>query len=118
MNTAIWIVQGVLSAFFLMVGFLKAFTSKEQLEEKMPWTKDVSFVFIKIISVSEILGAIGLILPMALDVIPILTVISASGLAVVMLGAIRTHLKRTEYKEVAINVFLMGLAILIVIVRF
>ena len=43
MNTALWIVQGLLAAMFLMAGLMKLAKSKEELKPKMgDWVDDIS----------------------------------------------------------------------------
>jgi DoxX-like family len=46
--------------------------------------------------VVELLGAIGLILPAALDIAPVLTPMAATGLAILMALAMNTHHRRRE----------------------
>jgi uncharacterized membrane protein YphA (DoxX/SURF4 family) len=118
MNIAIWIMQGILAVAFAMAGFMKSTTPKSKLEEKMPWAKDYSAGTIKFIGLSEILGAVGLILPMLLNILPILTAISAVALALVMVLAAFTHLKGKEYKEVGFNSVLAVLALVVAVARF
>ena len=48
------------------------------------------------IGLAEVLGAVGLVLPMLLGIVPILTPIAAACLAVIMAGAVATHAKRKE----------------------
>jgi hypothetical protein len=43
-----------------------------------------------------VLGAIGLIAPVATGVLPILSGVAAAGLVLTMLGAIAVHIKRSE----------------------
>ena len=44
------------------------------------------------------LGAIGLILPRALNIAPVLTPLAAVGCAIVMIGAVVTHIRMKDYK--------------------
>ena len=50
----------------------------------------------RFIGVMELLGAAGLILPAVTGIAPILTPLAAAGLAVMMLLAAPTHLRRKE----------------------
>ena len=118
MNTIVWIIQSVVAALFAMTGFMKLATPKDKLKEKMAWVNEYSDMTIKFIGISEILGAIGLILPLALNIFPILTPIAAVALAVVMLLATRTHLMLKEYKEIGFTLFLFALSVFIAIERF
>jgi hypothetical protein len=82
-NRALWIVQGLLAALFLFAGGMKLITPVEVLSVMSPFPGE----FIRFIGVCEILGALGLILPYALRILPGLTVLAAAGLVVIMVGA-------------------------------
>ena len=118
MNTTIWILQGLLAAIFLIAGFYKVITPKVKLEKNMLWAKDYTEETIKFIGLSEMLGAFGVILPLALGIYPILTPIAAFALAVIMLLATRIHTHRKEYKEIALNMTIIVIAFLVAIFRF
>jgi len=120
MNVFLWIVAGVLAAFFLAAGLTKLSQSKAKLGEnpQMKWTEDFSAGTLKLIGAAEALAALGLILPGALDIAPVLVPLAASGLAVVMLGAIVTHARRKEFPQIGINAALLVLALVVAIFRF
>ena len=59
----------------------------------------------------EILGATGLILPGVTGVAPVLVPIAALGLAVVMIGAAITHIRRGERPFLLLNLVLFALAV-------
>lgn len=117
MNIFLWILQGALALMLLMAGFMKAFTSKKHLEQKMAWTKDYGAGTLKFIGIAEIFGAAGLILPWLLNIMPVLTSVAAFSLGLVMLLAMGVHAKRKEQKEVMMNVVLMVLLIVVGIFR-
>ncbi|MGO1591722.1 MAG: DoxX family protein [Ancrocorticia sp.] len=97
MLIALWIVNVLLALAFLGAGSLKIIRGKEQLQQSgMAWTEDFPAAMIKTIGTLEILGALGLILPLATDIAPILTPIAAVGLLITMAGAIFTHTRRHE----------------------
>jgi uncharacterized membrane protein YphA (DoxX/SURF4 family) len=83
MNRALWIVQGLLSALFLFGGVTK-FTMP--LDEMAAMT-GLPGPFILFIGACEVLGALGLILPRALRIMPGLTPLAAAGLVIIMIGA-------------------------------
>ncbi len=119
MNTALWIVQGILAMMFLMVGMMKLRTPKEEMAEKMEWVEDFSQERIRIIGMLEILGALGLVLPMLTGILPILTPLAAVGLAFTMLGAFLTHLRRKEIVPMGVmNLMLMAMAAFVAYGRF
>jgi uncharacterized membrane protein YphA (DoxX/SURF4 family) len=106
MNIALWVVQGLLAAAFLMAGGMKMMQPKEKLSEKMAWVEDFSPNTIRGIGLLEVLGAIGLILPWALVIVPALTGLAAIGLFLTMIGAAVTHLRRGETQMLMPNVVL------------
>ncbi len=116
MNVVIWIIQVLLAAAFLMSGIMKLTVSKNRVKEKVGgWVEDFKVMEIKMIGLVEILGAIGLILPMVMNIFPFLTPIAASGLGVTMIVAAQTHLKRKE--SIFINIIFLIMALLIVLGR-
>ena len=60
------------------------------------------------IGISELVGAAGLILPMATGVAPVLTTLAALGLAIIMLLASIYHLRRKESPTVTIVLLLLA----------
>src|SRR5213596_1755492 len=83
MTYALWIIQGLLALLFVFAGGFKLFMPIEELvkETGMPGP------FMRFISVAELLGGIGLILPGLLRIRPSLTPLAAAGLVIVMIGA-------------------------------
>jgi len=97
MIIALWIVNALLALAFLAAGAMKALRPKEALAANgMGWTEDFSAGTIKIIGIAEVLGALGLILPLLTGIAPILTPIAATALAIVMIGAVVVHSRRKE----------------------
>ena len=118
MNVALWIIQIVLAAAFLIAGTTKVLTPKEKLRERMAWVDDFSQTSVRLIGTAEILGALGLILPAATGIAPILTPIAAVGLIIIMIGAAITHVRRREPAIVPVNVVLLVLAAIVAWGRF
>jgi hypothetical protein len=83
MTYALWIVQALLALLFLFAGASKFIMSIEEM------TKDIQLpgAFLRFIGATEILGAIGLIVPSLLRIRPWLTPLAAAGLAIIMIGA-------------------------------
>jgi uncharacterized membrane protein YphA (DoxX/SURF4 family) len=100
MNVALWIVQGLLCVVFLMAGGMKvfAFERYEKMGESRPGAKPLGLSkgLVTFIGISELAGAIGLILPRATGVAPTLTTFAAVGLATIMVLATIFHLTRKE----------------------
>ena len=67
------------------------------------WAEDFSPTTIRLIGLAEILGAIGLVLPAALHIAPVLVPLAAVGFALVMVGPAAVHAQRKEMPMVAMN---------------
>jgi uncharacterized membrane protein YphA (DoxX/SURF4 family) len=101
-----------------MAGLMKLANSKEELKPKMgDWVDAVSTPGFKLIGLLEFLGAVGIVLPMAIDVLPILTPVAAIGLVMTMLGAMGLHIQRKEYDAIKKNIPLLLLALFVAIGR-
>ena len=119
MNVVLWIIAGLLAVAFAGAGLMKLAQPKAKLAASgMAWTEDFSDGQVKGIGAVEVLGALGLILPAALGIAEILTPLAAAGLALTMVGAAITHLRRKEGSMVPINVVLGGLAVFVAVMRF
>jgi uncharacterized membrane protein YphA (DoxX/SURF4 family) len=118
MNIALWIIAGLLAAVFLASGVVKLTQPREKLVATMPVLEDFSAGSIKAISALEILAAVGLILPAALDIAPVLVPLAAVGLVLLMVGAFVTHLRRREAQGIVVTLVLLALAIFVVWGRF
>ncbi|WSJ91248.1 DoxX family protein [Streptomyces sp. NBC_01304] len=120
MNTALWIVTGLLATVFLVAGANKLFLSHEKLA-KAPgggWVLDFSADFLKGLGAVEVLGAVGLVLPALVDVAPVLVPVAAVGLALIMAGAAVTTLRRHEPLHALLNLVYLALAVFVAWGRF
>jgi uncharacterized membrane protein YphA (DoxX/SURF4 family) len=109
----LWIIQIFLAVAFGAAGTMKLIRPKTQLEANphMGWMRSVPQAQIKLLGVAEVLGAIGLVIPMATGIAPFLTRAAAAGLATLMGGAVATHINRREPASVA-----TALAVLTIVV--
>jgi uncharacterized membrane protein YphA (DoxX/SURF4 family) len=118
MNILLWVIQVVLAVVFVGAGITKASRPKEKLVPQLPWVEDFSASTVRFIGVVEILGGLGLLLPAVTGIAPILTPLAAAGLALVMVLAAITHIRRREPSAVAVNAVLFVLAIVVAVGRF
>ena len=125
MNLAVWIVSGLLAATYLAAGTLKTTQSPDKLRPQMGWVDDISLPTLRLIGVSELLGALGLILPKLLDVVDdragvegTLSGLAATGLVLIQVLAIPVHVRRGEAAKTPGNVVLILLAACIAAARF
>jgi VIT1/CCC1 family predicted Fe2+/Mn2+ transporter len=99
--------------------FDEQFVPKDKLVTSgQGWAQDVSPTNIRLIGLAEILGAIGLVLPAAVHIAPIVVPLAAVGLALVMVGAVAVHTRRKETMNVVVNVVLIALAVFVAWGRF
>lgn len=120
MNTALWIVAGILAALFTFAGAGKLFVPYDKLA-KAPgaqWVNHFSPGFVKVLGGLEVLGAIGLILPALLDIAPILVPLAAVGLAMIMAGAAIVTFRLREPAHALLNLAYLALAVFVAVGRF
>jgi hypothetical protein len=113
MNLALWIAAGLLAVAYLIAGAGKLITPKEKIAATgaaSRWVEDFSPGALKAIGTLELLAAMGLILPAALNIAPVLVALAALGLVMLMLGAVITRIRRHEAKFVVGNLVLLTLA--------
>lgn len=113
MNIALWIVQALLAIAFLAAGILKTVTPVDQMAAQAAWVSAVPAFVPKLAGISEILGAVGLLLPSVTRIKPMLTPLAALGLLTVMLLAALLHLSLGELGELVINLVLGSLALFV-----
>jgi uncharacterized membrane protein YphA (DoxX/SURF4 family) len=117
-NVFLWIVGGLLAALFATSGLEKLSKPKDKLTAKYPWMDDFSQGSVRFIGVVEVLGAIGLIVPAATGIAPVLTPIAAAGLAVFALLAAAMHNRRDEASGVRVTAILFVIAAFVASTRF
>jgi hypothetical protein len=93
LDIALWSVQGFLALFFLAAGAPKILGRGI---EKWTGFSDLPRSQVVFIGFAEVLGAAGLVLPMATGVLPWLTPLAAVGLAIIVLMATGFHLRADE----------------------
>ena len=108
MNVLLWALQILLAVYFGLTGILH-FVVPPGLPAPMAWMYALSGGLHALSGTAEILAALGLILPSLTRIAPRLTPLAASGLVLVMAGAVVWHLGRGESASMVMN---MALAIL------
>ncbi len=93
MNIALWILQVLLAAYFLWHGWLFVAPPAELVEMMDSFLAPGFRIFI---GVTELLAAVGLILPGVTRILPWLTPLAAAGLMIVTGSATVFHLSRGE----------------------
>lgn len=108
-NTIILILQILLALLFAYTGSTKVLKGKVAFSNSKGWEHDYSSSTLKFFGILELLGAIGLIVPFATNILPILTPVAATALAMVMAGAILAHIRREEHKMILLNLIIIFL---------
>ncbi len=117
LHISLWVVQVLLALAFGMAGFMKVSMPISELAAKgMGFVNHTSEGLVRFIGTVELLGALGLILPAAMRIKPILTPIAAIGIAVIMLLPIKEHV--TQNEPVVANIILLLLAAFVAWGRF
>lgn len=96
MNKALWALQFLLAVLFAAAGFFKVATPLEELAVSLAYVADTPGWVTRLAGASELLGAVGLILPSVTRIKPVLTPIAAACLALVMVLALGLHVSRGE----------------------
>ena len=84
MSTVLWIAQALLAALFLFAGGMKLILPLDQLQGPVA----LPGALVRFIGLAEVLGALGLLLPGLSGIRPGLTPLAATGLVLIMAGAI------------------------------
>jgi uncharacterized membrane protein YphA (DoxX/SURF4 family) len=114
LHTILWIIAGLLAAAFLASGVMKLVRPGAGA----PVLADLGPGTVRTIGVLEILAAVGLVLPAALGIAPVLVPLAAVGLALLMVAAAITHLRRRETAGVVVTLALCALAVVVAWGRF
>ncbi|MFC8432454.1 DoxX family protein [Streptomyces sp. NPDC057253] len=114
MNTTLWVFQSLLAAVFLTVGTMKLVRSRAQLASSFGWVEQSSDSFVKVSGLMDTLVGLGLILPAATDIAPVLVPFAAIGGLAILTGGTAIHLRRSETSEAVGNlVFLVLLGVIV-----
>lgn len=111
MNTALWIITGIVATGFAAGGTALLLLPKQKyrsLGANQHWVDDFSGGQLKAIGTIKLLGAIGLVLPAALGMMPVLVPLAACGLMLFMAGAATTRFRRSEWGYLIGDVVFIG----------
>ena len=81
----LWTIQGLLGATYVITGLMKLASPADVLAATMP--VPLPILFLRVIGLCELAGALGLVLPGLTHIKPRLTSLAASGLVIIMAGA-------------------------------
>ena len=118
LHIGLWVAQGVLALVFAMAGLSKLTQPVAALAKSIPYVMTMPEALVRFIGVSELAGALGLILPSVTRIKPVLTAWAAVGLIAVMVLAVVFNVWHGEAQALPVNVVLGGLAAFVAKGRF
>ena len=122
LNLALWIVAGILAVVFLVSSSTKLFVPKEKLAgmggTASRWVEDFSPGALKAIGALEFLAAVGLIVPAAVGIAPVLVPLAATGAVLLFAGAVIMRLRRGERATIIGDLIYLAMAAFVAWGRF
>lgn len=115
MDTVITVMQVLLTLLFIGGGVIKL-TLPYARFTKLPfqeWSNDFKPEHIRLIGVLEACVAIGMLVALFFNSLTALPWLVAVTMALIMSGAIATHLRRSEYLNMVGNLMWLGFALLV-----
>jgi uncharacterized membrane protein YphA (DoxX/SURF4 family) len=100
-------IRWMFGIYFIAVGILH-FVVPDGLPAFMGWMYELPEPLHAVAGTAEIFGGLGLILPPLVGVAPRLTVAAASGLSILMVGAVTWHAGRGEWVQIIGNLAVAG----------
>lgn len=110
---ALWAMQIILALVFAFAGVMKLITPYDRMKGPIQLPE----MLLRFIGVCEVLGAIGLVLPSLLRVMPGLTPLAAACLAIVMVGATVTTIMGGMAATAALPFVVLILCLIVAIGR-
>jgi len=111
MTITIWIVQCLLGLLFIITGSFKFFQSKEKvIASGGTWASDFKAGTVKLIAGTELVCALLVLVPKLAGRWNGVAHVGATCIAIIMAGAIYTHIRRKEYSHAIINVVFLLMA--------
>jgi hypothetical protein len=117
-NAGLWVAQGLLVAVFGFSAAVKGTQPKQRvLRLGMSGVVNIPVPLMRFTALCEVFGVIGLVLPYATGIAPVLTPAAAIGLGMIMIVAAVIHLRLHEPLTAGGNVILLAMCLLVAIGR-
>lgn len=119
MIIAFFIIAGLAALAFIGSGVLKVIRPLSSLRDSgLTWVDDFSAPTVKLIGIAEVLGGVGLFLPVLTGIAPVLSPIAGLALTTLMIGAVVVDArhKLTVVPALALAVLAAASAVLAVLV--
>ena len=120
MNLTLWIVAGLLAVVFTAGGIGKLVIPKEKVVGAPggAWVQDFRPGALKALGVIDVLAGIGLVLPAALGIVPVLVPLAAAGVVLLMVGAVVVRLRHGGAEAIVFDLAYLALAAFVSVGRF
>jgi uncharacterized membrane protein YphA (DoxX/SURF4 family) len=119
MNIALWVGQILLAFLCVVSGSMKSTQSRERMiETGQTAAKIVPLPYMRTAGVTELFAVLGLILPWATGIAPVLTPVAAIGFGVIMILAATVHTRLREPRNVATNMAILAVCVFVSVGRF
>ncbi|MFM7197324.1 MAG: DoxX family protein [Chloroflexota bacterium] len=116
-DIGLWIGQTLLALGMAGAGGMKAMSPREKLLPQMKWVARFPVWAPRAIGLAEVAGAIGLVVPWASGIVPVLTPVAAACLLVLMVGAVKVHVDDDEALHGIAPAVLGALALVVAVGR-
>lgn len=110
LHFTLWAVQILLAAAFGTAGVMKSTLPVPDLAQQLVWPGAVPAALVRFIGIAELAAALGMVLPAALRIKPVLTPLAGLGLVLVMVLASGFHVLRGELFALPVTIGLGVLA--------
>ncbi|WP_420608197.1 DoxX family protein [Novosphingopyxis sp.] len=110
LNVALWLVQFLLFAAFTIGAWMKILFPIPKLAAMWPWAGDLPKPMVRLLGVVDLVGGVGVLLPMLTGIKPQLTVLAALGCVALQICAMIFHVTRREFASTPANIVLLAMA--------
>ena len=110
LNGALWLVQFLLFVAFGIGAGMKTLFPIAKLAAIWPWAGDLPAPAVRGVGVIDLLGGVGVFLPMLTGILPRLTVPAALGCVALQICAMVFHIRRREFDSAPVNIVLLAMS--------
>jgi putative oxidoreductase len=118
LKIGLWVIQILLALFSIAAGYGHGILPIDQAAKDSPWIADIPVALARFIGYAELAAGLGLVLPAATRIAPVLTPLAAVGLAIIMALAIPFHVMRGEAHVIGMHVGIAALSAFVAWGRF
>ena len=110
LNVGLWLIQFLLFATFAWAAWMKIMVPISDLAAMWPWAGELPRPVVRGLGVVDLMGGVGVLVPMATRIKPWLTVLAAIGCVALQVCALIFHASRGEIAALPVNVLFLVMA--------